>query len=202
MTVMADTAGQWHAPSGCCDRHRRPVARSNWLLWPTPQALDPNDVNDIKDDLEYYIESNQDADFFPDDEMYDSLTLDDVKVINTRMKAKEEKRKLQEKERERIREEKERKKKEVKDKERKEKDRRKKEVEAKKRATAQEKKREASGTLLLTVIWPKPQAVARSNSLLWPTPQASGTLQFTFMADSTDQWRALIGCYGQHRRPN
>ena len=34
---MADTAGQWHAPSGCYGQHRRPVARSNCLLWPTPQ---------------------------------------------------------------------------------------------------------------------------------------------------------------------
>ena len=36
---MADTAGQWHALIGCSGQHRRPVARSNWLLWPTPQAL-------------------------------------------------------------------------------------------------------------------------------------------------------------------
>ena len=35
---MADTAGQWHALVGCYGRHRRPAARSNWLLWPTPQA--------------------------------------------------------------------------------------------------------------------------------------------------------------------
>ena len=24
--------------SGCYGQHRRPVARSNWLLWPTPQG--------------------------------------------------------------------------------------------------------------------------------------------------------------------
>ena len=35
---MADTAGQCHALIGCYGRHRRPVARSYWLLWPTPQA--------------------------------------------------------------------------------------------------------------------------------------------------------------------
>ena len=27
-----------HALSGCCGQHRRPVARSKWLLWPTSQA--------------------------------------------------------------------------------------------------------------------------------------------------------------------
>ena len=35
---MANTAGQWHALTGCYGQHRRRVARSNWLLWPTPQA--------------------------------------------------------------------------------------------------------------------------------------------------------------------
>ena len=30
--------GQWHALISCYGRHRRPVARSNWLVWPTPQA--------------------------------------------------------------------------------------------------------------------------------------------------------------------
>ena len=35
---MADTAGQWHALTDCYGRHRRPVARSNLLLWPKPQA--------------------------------------------------------------------------------------------------------------------------------------------------------------------
>ena len=44
-TDRADTAlhiaargGQWHALTACYGRHRRPVARSNWLLWPTPQG--------------------------------------------------------------------------------------------------------------------------------------------------------------------
>ena len=37
---MADTAGQWHALIDCYGRHRRQVARSNFLLWPTPQARD------------------------------------------------------------------------------------------------------------------------------------------------------------------
>ena len=35
---MADAAGQWHALSCCYGRHRRPVARSNLLLWPKLQA--------------------------------------------------------------------------------------------------------------------------------------------------------------------
>ena len=36
---MANTAGQWHALIDCYSQHRRPVARSNRLLWPTPQAV-------------------------------------------------------------------------------------------------------------------------------------------------------------------
>ena len=40
LAVMAGTAGQWHALFGCYGRHRRPVARSFWLLWPAPQASD------------------------------------------------------------------------------------------------------------------------------------------------------------------
>ena len=30
--------GQWHALTCCYGQHRGPVARSNRLLWPTPQA--------------------------------------------------------------------------------------------------------------------------------------------------------------------
>ena len=38
LAAMANTAGRRHALIGCYGRHRRPVARSSWLLWPTPQA--------------------------------------------------------------------------------------------------------------------------------------------------------------------
>ena len=34
-------SGQWHALTGCYGQHCRPVARSNWLLWPTPQGRSP-----------------------------------------------------------------------------------------------------------------------------------------------------------------
>ena len=37
---MANTAGRRHALSNCYGQHRRPVARSHWLLWPTPQVYD------------------------------------------------------------------------------------------------------------------------------------------------------------------
>ena len=37
-TAMAGTADRRHALVDCYGRHRRTVARSNWLLWPTPQA--------------------------------------------------------------------------------------------------------------------------------------------------------------------
>ena len=42
--------------------------------------------------------------------------------------------------------------------------------------------------------------VAPSNCRLWPSPQASGTLQWTVMADTAGQWHALIVDYGRHRR--
>ena len=35
---MANTAGLWHALIVCYGQHRRPLARSHWLLWSTPQA--------------------------------------------------------------------------------------------------------------------------------------------------------------------
>ena len=35
---MASTVGQRHALIGCYGQHSGPVARSNRLLWPTPQA--------------------------------------------------------------------------------------------------------------------------------------------------------------------
>ena len=45
LTAMADTAGQWHVLSGCCvqhpdcyGQHRRPVARSKWLLYAIPHS--------------------------------------------------------------------------------------------------------------------------------------------------------------------
>ena len=42
--------------------------------------------------------------------------------------------------------------------------------------------------------------MARSNWRLWPAPQARCALWLTDMADTAGQWRALIDCYGQHRR--
>ena len=39
----------------------------------------------------------------------------------------------------------------------------------------------------------------RAEWLLWPTPQASGTLQVTVMANTAGQWYVLSGYYGRHR---
>ena len=36
--AMVNTAGQRHDLIDCYGQHRMPVARSNWLLWPTPQT--------------------------------------------------------------------------------------------------------------------------------------------------------------------
>jgi len=105
------------------EKHRWHISKLEQILRLLDNdALDHLEVNKIKDDLEYYVESNQEPDFFPDDEMYEPLDLDDIKMINTRLKAKEEKRKLAEKERERVREEKEKQERERKERERKDKD--------------------------------------------------------------------------------
>lgn len=41
-------------------------------------GITPEETADLKDSVEYYIESNQDPDFYEDDEMYDLLNLDAV----------------------------------------------------------------------------------------------------------------------------
>lgn len=90
--------------------------------------LDVDQINDIRDDIEYYVESNQDPNFIEDDTFYDVLGLDDIEdsfavipvddsditsrshsvndaMINDAMKDKE---KEKEKEKERLEKEKER----------------------------------------------------------------------------------------------
>lgn len=41
-------------------------------------GIAPEETADLKDSIEYYIESNQDPDFYEDDEMYELLNLDSV----------------------------------------------------------------------------------------------------------------------------
>lgn len=41
----------------------------------------PEEASDLKESVDYYIESHQDPDFFEDDEMYDSLNLDAIPVL-------------------------------------------------------------------------------------------------------------------------
>ena len=64
--------------------------------------LDPDEVKTIKDDLEYYLESNRDLDFFHNDEVYDELELDDVDAMKERkrLKMKQRQQKIQEEEEE------------------------------------------------------------------------------------------------------
>ena len=45
------------------------------------QELQPEDVEQIKDDIEYYIESFADPDYFHDENMYDGLDLDNFDVV-------------------------------------------------------------------------------------------------------------------------
>ena len=49
-------------------------------------AITPEEVIELKDSVEYYVESNQDPDFYEDDEMYADLNLDSVPtpIVNTR----------------------------------------------------------------------------------------------------------------------
>ena len=41
-------------------------------------AVSPAEVGELRESVDYYIESNQDPDFYEDDEMYDSLDLDSI----------------------------------------------------------------------------------------------------------------------------
>uniref|UniRef100_A0A7S0XJW1 CCR4-NOT transcription complex subunit 3 n=1 Tax=Erythrolobus madagascarensis TaxID=708628 RepID=A0A7S0XJW1_9RHOD len=47
------------------------------------ETITPEQVDDIKDGIEYYIESNQDPDFMEDDTMYDELDLDQIPATAT-----------------------------------------------------------------------------------------------------------------------
>lgn len=41
-------------------------------------AVTPEEANDLRDGIEYYVDSNQDADFYEDEGMYDELNLDEI----------------------------------------------------------------------------------------------------------------------------
>lgn len=43
-------------------------------------AVEVEEVTELRDSVEYYVESNQDPDFMDDDEMYDALQLDSIPV--------------------------------------------------------------------------------------------------------------------------
>lgn len=53
-------------------------------------AVTPDEASDLKESVDYYIESNQDPDFFEDDEMYDMLNLEapSTTVISKKKEAK------------------------------------------------------------------------------------------------------------------
>jgi CCR4-NOT transcription complex subunit 3 len=60
--------------------------RNNWHLEKLEQILrlvandqlDTDQVNDLQEDIKYYVESNEDPDFLEDDAIYDDLNLDDL----------------------------------------------------------------------------------------------------------------------------
>ncbi|CDF40113.1 unnamed protein product [Chondrus crispus] len=45
-------------------------------------GITPEETEDLKESVEYYIDSNQDPDFYEDDEMYDLLNLDSVPALS------------------------------------------------------------------------------------------------------------------------
>ncbi len=46
-------------------------------------SLEVSEVKDIQDDLNYYLESNQEPDFAENEMMYDDLDLEDVQIYQT-----------------------------------------------------------------------------------------------------------------------
>lgn len=46
-------------------------------------AVSPDEASDLKESVDYYIECNQDPDFYEDDEMYDTLTLESAPAPQT-----------------------------------------------------------------------------------------------------------------------
>lgn len=46
-------------------------------------ALDPKLIQNLRADIEYYVESNQDSDFKENDSMYDEIDLDNLSTLMT-----------------------------------------------------------------------------------------------------------------------
>lgn len=60
------------------DRHRWHLSKLELILRMLENGnLSPDIVNNIQDDIRYYVESNADPDFAEDEEIYDELNLDD-----------------------------------------------------------------------------------------------------------------------------
>ncbi len=51
-------------------------------------SLEVSEVKDLQDDLNYYLESNQEPDFAENEMMYDDLDLEDVQIYQTPRKQK------------------------------------------------------------------------------------------------------------------
>lgn len=60
------------------DRHRWHIEKLEIILRMLENGtISPDSVNTIQDDVQYYVESNQDVDFAEDDEIYNELNLDE-----------------------------------------------------------------------------------------------------------------------------
>ena len=77
---MANTAGQWHALIDCYGQHRRLVARSNFLLWPTPQAVERVTIRNPGRKPEVDIKKYAKVEKIPGGEMSECRVLNGVMI--------------------------------------------------------------------------------------------------------------------------
>lgn len=69
-----DKQERLEALPGIVERHKLHIRRLEQLLrFMENDKYEPDEVNSIKDDVEYYIEANQDPDFVPDETLYDQF---------------------------------------------------------------------------------------------------------------------------------
>lgn len=135
------------------------------------EILKPDQVDSIKDDLDYIVESNQDDDFIDYDDFYDILNLEEIEFNAFNKEELDRKEKEEKEEQERL--EKEQKEKEQKEKEQKEKEQRekeKKEKELKEKEEAEKKKSKVSTPITQSSTLKK--AIVNSNI---PPPLPAGS---------------------------
>lgn len=133
------------------------------------EILKPDQVDTIKDDLDYIVESNQDEDFIDYDDFYDVLNLEEIEFNAFNKEEQDRKEKEEREEQERLeKEQKEKEQKEQKESEQKEKEKKDKELKEKEEA---EKKKQKITTPVVTASTIKKAVVNPSV----PPPLAAGS---------------------------